>query len=367
VKAVAIMSVPVLFGPMLGPVLGGFLIADVSWRWIFYINLPVGILGLLIGFTFLKEHREEYAQHGFDLLGLVTAGVGTAMVLYALSEAGAKGWGSRSVVEFGAAGILILGAFVYTELHSPHPILDLRLFERRLFGTANTMMSLAFVSFGGFLLIVTLYLQELHGYSALQAGLIQGPASLVLGIGLPFASRLYGQIGPRRMLLGGFSLAILPLLFFLLLQPTSPWWLVTLLLALRGLPFVFASVSSQTILYGPIENEKQGAASSIFNTSRQIAMSLGVALMVTISTTRASTHLSNALHGQPVASASPDLVRHTAMMGYHDAFLVSALIMLIPVALSFLINDKQVARELQARAATPAPSSSGVVAAAAEA
>ena len=351
VKAVAIMSVPVLFGPMLGPVLGGFLIQDVSWRWIFYINLPIGIIGLLIGLSVLKEHREDYAQRGFDLIGLVTAGVGTAMVLYALSEAGNKGFGSSEVQLIGAIGLAILGIFVYTELHSRYPILDLRLFERKLFATSNLMMSMAFVSFGGFLLIVTLYLQDLHGYTALQAGLIQGPASIVLGIGLPFASRFYNKIGPRKMLIGGFSLALVPLLMFLMLTPTSPWWLVTLLLALRGLPFVFASVASQTILYGPIESEKQGAASSIFNTSRQIAMSLGVALMVTISTTRASSHLTNALHGQPVSSASADLLRHTAMMGFHDAFLVSALLMLIPVGLSFLINDKRVEGELQARAA----------------
>ncbi|HEX5368615.1 MAG TPA: MDR family MFS transporter [Dehalococcoidia bacterium] len=352
VKAVAIMSVPVLFGPMLGPVLGGFLIVDVSWRWIFYINLPVGLIGLAIGLFVLQEHKEAYAQRGFDLIGFVTAGLGTALVLYALSEAGNKGFGSGEVQITGAMGLVILAIFVYNELHSAFPILDLRLFERKLFWNSNLMMSVAFVSFGGFLLIVTLYLQELHGYSALQAGLIQGPASIVLGIGLPFASRYYNKIGPRKMLIGGFSLAVIPLLMFMLMEPNTPWWFVTLLLALRGLPFVFASVACQTILYGPIESEKQGAASSIYNTSRQIAQSLGVALMVTISTTRAATHLTGALHGAPASSASPELVRHTAMMGYHDAFLVAALLMAVPVALSFLINDKHVEGELEAQAAS---------------
>jgi EmrB/QacA subfamily drug resistance transporter len=356
-KAVAIMSVPVLFGPMLGPVLGGFLIEDVSWRWIFYINLPVGILGLLIGLLTLREHREEYAQHGFDLPGLVTAGVGTAMVLYALSKAGAVGWTDREVVGFGFAGLAILAAFVYVELHSEHPILDLTLLARPLFAKANTMMTLGFVSFGGFLLLVTLYLQDLHGYSALQAGLIQGPASIVLGIGLPFASRYYSRIGPRRMILAGFSLAVVPLLLFDFLNPNSPWWWVTLLLAMRGLPFVFASVASQTVLFGPVESEKQGAASSIYNTSRQVAMSLGVALMVTISTTRGETHLSNALHGAPLSQATPELIRHTAMMGYHDAFFVAAMIMLIPVTLAFTINDKRVSAEMEARMAMRQPSS----------
>jgi EmrB/QacA subfamily drug resistance transporter len=348
-KAVAIMSVPVLFGPMLGPVLGGFLIDDVSWRWIFYINLPVGLAGLVIGIIFLKEHREAYAQEGFDIIGLVTAGVGTASILYALSLAGDKGWGSSQVVTFMLAGLVILAIFVYTELNSRHPILDLRLLGRRLFATANAMMGLAFISFGGFLLLVTLYLQDIHGYSALEAGLIQGPASIALGIGLPFASRYYDRVGPRRMMMAGFGLTVIPLLLFVELEPDSPWWWVTLLLALRGLPFVFASVAAQTVLFGPIESEKQGMASSIFNTSRQIALSLGVALMVTISTSRGSTHLNNALHGRPASEASPDLLERTAMMGYHDAFLVAAVIMVIPFILSFTIRDKTVSDEMEHR------------------
>ncbi len=353
-KAVAIMSVPVLFGPMLGPVLGGFLIDDVSWRWIFYINLPVGIIGLAIGFMFLKEHREAYAQQGFDLIGLVTAGVGTALVLYALSIAGDQGWTDATVMETGLIGFLVLAAFVYTELHVDHPILDLRLLGRRLFATTNTMMAMAFISFGGFLLLVTLYLQELHGYSALQAGLIQGPASLVLGIGLPLASRAYPKFGPRRMLIAGFSLSILPLLSFVLLEPSTPWWVVTMLLALRGLPFVFATVAAQTVLFGPIESEMQGMASSIFNTTRQIGISLGVALMVTISTTRGDTHLRNALHGAPLSQASDELIRHTSMMGYHDAFLFAAIVMVIPAILSFFVRDRTVKVEMDARLASPA-------------
>ena len=348
-KAVAIMSVPVLFGPMMGPVLGGFLIDKVSWRWIFYINLPVGIAGLLIGMAVLKEHREAYAQKGFDLLGLVTAGAGTALVLYALSLAGDKGFTNQEVVAAGLVGLLVLAVFARTELRSEHPILDLRLLGRHLFATANAMMALGFVSFGGFLLLVTLYLQEIHGYSALQAGLIQGPASLALGLGLPIASRSYNHIGPRRMLISGFGLSVVPLMLFVLLEPTSPWWWVTLLLALRGLPFVFASVAAQTVLFGPIESEKQGIASSIFNTTRQISMSLGVALMVTISTSRAGTHLHHALGGLPVSQASPDLVRHTAMMGYHDAFFVAGAVMLIPALLAFFIHDRSVETEINTR------------------
>ena len=103
-KASAILSIPVVLAPTIGPVLGGFLIDFVSWRWIFYVNLPVGIAGIAMAASVLKEHREAYAQRGFDVPGLLTGSGGAAMVLYAVSRAGADGWGSTQVVGFGLGG-----------------------------------------------------------------------------------------------------------------------------------------------------------------------------------------------------------------------------------------------------------------------
>ncbi len=348
-KASAIISVPVVLAPMAGPVLGGYLVEYASWRWIFYINLPIGIAGFLLGFRVLHEHKEEYAQHGFDLLGLVTGSAGAAMTLYAVTKAGTSGFTAGRVIGFGLAGLALMALFALIELRAKHPILDLRLFERWLFTNGNVMMMMAFAAFGGFLLLLTLFLQELQGYSPLQAGLIQAPASIGTAISLPMASQLYTRIGPRRMLMGGFGIGALTMLPFLTLQSDSPWWWAVMLLVIRGLPFAFAAVAAQTIIYGPLESSKQGPASSIFNTLRQVAASFGVALIITISINRTHAHAAAAAASQHLSAPSQAIMRHAAVMGYHDAFLAAAVMMLLPFLLAFFINDKKAEETLRRR------------------
>ena len=345
-KASAIITIPVVLAPMAGPVLGGFLVRR---------ELALDLLHQPAGRhrrfpvrpALLQEHKEEYAQRGFDLTGLILGGVSVASVLYAINAAATQGWGSSTVVAFGLGGLALTGLFAFLELRSPYPILDLRLLARPLFLRANVMMMLAFGAFSSFLLLITLFLQELHGYTPIQAGLLQAPASIGTAITLPAASRLYGRIGPRRMLLAGFGLASLTMLPFTTLQSDSPAPYIVFLLVLRGFPFAFAAVAAQTILFGPIEGSKQGPASSIYNTSRQIAASLGVALLITVSINRTNAHL-----GSAVATSSAKI--HAAVMGYHDAFLVSAVLMMVPLLIAIRINDRKVSDEMDLRNAQPA-------------
>jgi EmrB/QacA subfamily drug resistance transporter len=339
-KASAIISVPVVLAPTMGPVLGGYLIEYVSWRWIFYINLPIGIAGFIFGLRVLREHKEAYAQRGFDLPGLITGSGGAAMTLYAISEAATRGFGSPVVVGFGLAGLACMAVFAVIELNVKFPILDLTLFKRWLFTSGNLMMMPAFAAFGGFILLLTLFLQQLQGYTPLEAGLIQAPSTIGTAISLPLASRLYPRIGPRRMMIGGFFFAALLMLPFLTLQLDSPWWYTVILLVLRGLPFAFAVVAAQTIIYGPLESEKQGPASSIYNTLRQVSASFGVALIITISINRTNFH---------------GVGKHAAVMGYHDAFFVAFLILLVPLAIAFFIDDREAEETLRKAVERAAP------------
>lgn len=348
-KASAIISVPVVLAPTLGPVVGGYLTEYVSWRWIFYVNLPVGITGFLFGLRVLKEHKEEYAQRGFDLPGLVTGSGGAAMVLYALSRAGVASWTSREVVGFGLGGLALLAAFTWIELRVASPILDLRLFKRWFFASGNMMMAPAFGAFGGFILILTLFLQELQGYSPLQAGLIQAPGALGVAISLPLASRLYPTMGPRRMLMIGFALGALTILPFITIDLHTPVWVTISFLFLRGIPFAFAAVASQTLIYGPLESEKQGPASSIYNTLRQAAASFGVALIVTITISRTKTYEAAAVARENLSAPTPDIARHAAVLGYHDAYLAVAALLALPFLVTFFINDKEAAATLSRR------------------
>jgi len=343
-KASAIISIPVVFGPTLGPVLGGYLIEYVSWRWIFYINLPIGVIGFFFGLKYLEEHRESYASKGFDALGMLTGGLGAAALLYALSEAATSGWGSVRVIGVGAVGLVLGLVFVFQELRAHPPMIDLTLFKRPLFTLGNLMIMPAFGVFSGFIFILTLYLQELQGRSPLHAGLIQAPASLGTAISLPIASRMYGRLGPRRMMLIGFSFGVLTLAPFAFLNAASPAWIIVILLTLRGLPFAFAMVAAQTIIFGPIESEKQGPCSSAYNTLRQVAASFGVALIATIAISRQ--------HAYAAAGALP---QHALELGYRDAYIACVALMIIPLLLVWFVNDRQAQETLQQRMAMEVP------------
>jgi EmrB/QacA subfamily drug resistance transporter len=348
-KASAILSVPVVLAPTLGPVLGGYLIEYVSWRWIFYVNLPVGLAGMAMAFSVLKEHKEEYAQRGFDVTGLLTGSGSAAMVLYAVSRAGADGWGSSPVVGFGLGGLALAAVFVAIELTVKYPILDLRLFKRWLFASGNLMMMPAFGAFGGFGLLLTLFLQDLRGYHPLHAGLLQAPSSIGTAISLPLASWIYPKVGPKRMMLFGFGFAALTMLPFYFVGLETPVWVIVALLVVRGLPFAFAAVASQTLLFGPIESEKQGPASSIYSTLRQAASSFGVALIITISLSRTRTHEASAVASQHLTGPTADITRHAAVSGYHDAYLAVFVLMALPFLLAFFINDAKAAESLRRR------------------
>ncbi len=358
-KASAILSIPVVLAPTVGPVLGGYLIEYVSWRWIFYVNLPVGIAGIALAFSVLKEHREAYAQRGFDVPGLLTGSGGAAMVLYGISRAGADGWSSAEVVGFGLGGVALMVVFAAIELTVKYPILDLRLFKRWLFASGNLMMMPAFGAFGGFGLLLTLFLQDLRGYTPLQAGLLQAPSSIGTAISLPLASRLYPAIGPRRMMLGGFGLAALTMLPFYFVDLNTAVWVIVVLLVVRGLPFAFAAVASQTLLFGPIESEKQGPAASIYSTLRQAAASFGVALIITISLSRLRAHEAAAVASQHLSGPTADISRHAAVSGYHDAYLAVFALMAIPFVLAFFINDKTAGESLRRRMQQPQAEAAG--------
>jgi EmrB/QacA subfamily drug resistance transporter len=348
-KASAILSVPVVLAPTLGPVLGGYLIDYVSWRWIFYVNLPVGIAGIAMAFSVLKEHREAYAQRGFDVTGLLAGSGSAAMVLYAVSRAGEDGWGSRQVVGFGLGGLAVAAVFVAIELTVKYPILDLRLFKRWLFASGNLMMMPAFGAFGGFGLLLTLFLQDVRGYTPLQAGLLQAPSSIGTAVSLPLASWIYPTVGPKRMMVFGFGFAALTMLPFYFVGLGTPVWMIVALLVVRGLPFAFAAVASQTLLFGPIESEKQGPASSIYSTLRQVAASFGVALIITISLSRTRAYEASTVASQHLAGPTTDIARHAAVSGYHDAYLAVFVLMALPCLLAFSINDAKAAASLRRR------------------
>lgn len=173
-RASAVLIIPTVIAPALGPVLGGAIIDHSTWRWIFYINLPIGIIGIAFVALFLKEHREPRVGR-FDVAGFVLSGLGLSGVLYALSQAPEHGWLSSSVLLTGLGGLIMLAILVKVETSIAEPMLALRLYKDRIFRNANLTNTLSYGAFIGFYFLLPQFMQTLLGASAMKSGLATFP------------------------------------------------------------------------------------------------------------------------------------------------------------------------------------------------
>src|SRR6478752_1838343 len=233
-RASTILIIPTVLAPALGPIIGGWLVTDVSWQWIFYVNVPVGILGFVVGFLFLKEHKEPRAGR-FDVAGFILSGTALASVLYALSEAPEKGWTSPVILVTGIGGLLLFGVLAYVETHIPEPMLALRLYKERMFRNANLVLALTYGSFAGILFLLPIFLQELRGLSALQSGLTTFPQAIGVVVSSQLVGRLYHRVGPRRLIFWGMvGMSAVTLMLAVVGLHTDLWW-IRLIMFGRGI------------------------------------------------------------------------------------------------------------------------------------
>jgi EmrB/QacA subfamily drug resistance transporter len=333
-KASAILAIPTILAPAMGPVLGGFLVTHASWRWIFLVNVPVGIVGFVFAARALEEHTEPNPGR-FDMKGFVLSGSGLALLLFALARGPSQGWASLDVLLPGITGVIAFVLLVRTELAVPEPLLDLRLMGDRLFRQANIAMVALTGSLLGILFLLPLFLQGMRGLSALESGLTTFPQALGVLVMLGTARRLYPRLGPRRMMLFGATANVfITLCFTLVGLGTSLWW-IRLIVFSRGATMAFVMIPMQVASFATVPAAKTGRASSLSNTNRQVGSALGVAVLATVlaSRTRALTG------GVQSASALLD-ARVTA---FHQAMVASAAIACLGVIASWFIHDEDAA------------------------
>ncbi|MDP9368159.1 MAG: multidrug efflux MFS transporter, partial [Chloroflexota bacterium] len=238
VRVSRILMFALILGPASGPVLGGLLIERLSWRWAFYVNIPVGLAALAFGLLFLHEHWEPAAGR-FDLPGFLLAGSGLGLLMYALSEGPARGWDSPVILLCAIAGALLLAAFVVVELRVAAPMVQLRLLGNRLFRTALLVSLFATAGFIGVLFLVPLFLQEARGASPLASGLTTFPEALGVVLSTQVVARLYPRIGPRRLMVAGMTIIGTVMLLLSLVGLTTNPWLVRLLMFLLGVGMAY--------------------------------------------------------------------------------------------------------------------------------
>jgi len=268
-------------GPALGPIIGGLLIEHLSWRWIFYVNIPVGIAAIAFGWAFLAEHREPKAGR-FDAIGFVLAGTGLGALMYALTEGPNVGWTSPRILGLGIAGIVLLVGFTLTEMRVAEPMVNLRLLSNRLFRSTLFVSMFTASAFMGTLFLMPLFLQEGRGVSPLTSGLATFPEAVGVVLSTQIVARLYPRVGPSRLMATGLTFVALVALVMSSLSGDSSLWLIRGLMFLLGFGVAYVFLPNQAASMATISSEDMGRASTLFSVQRQIGGAIGIAILSTI-------------------------------------------------------------------------------------
>ncbi|HEY1014849.1 MAG TPA: MDR family MFS transporter [Herpetosiphonaceae bacterium] len=280
--ALGFFGIALVLAPALGPILGGFLVDQGLWPWIFYINVPIGLFGVFLASRWLRERKSERAVP-LDLLGLITSVVGFGSVLYAASIAEEQGWGSGSVLMWFAIGAVGLVAFALVELFvAKEPLMDLRLFAKPTFLVASLVGWVSVIALFGAEFLLPVYLQVLRGRSALTTGFMLLPLAVMAGISVPLSGKAYDKVGPRPLIVAGFAVLLLNTWQLSQIEATTSIGWIMFLLALRGLALGLTVQTTLVTALSVVEAPKLARGSALVNSTRQVVQAIGVAVLATV-------------------------------------------------------------------------------------
>jgi EmrB/QacA subfamily drug resistance transporter len=298
----------------IGPLAGGLIVDNIGWNWIFFINVPVGVLGIVVAQFFITESRDTSHEQSVDFPGLVTSAGALFALSYALIEGNQRGWSSAEILGLFAAAAVLLVAFLMLESRQRLPMLDLSLFKNSSFVGANVVALLVSLGMFGVFFFISLYVQNILGYSPTRSGAIFLPMTILIILIAPVAGKASDRIGSRWLMGGGMTLLSISLLLYQRVGLHSNFWTLLPSLVLGGIGMALTMSPMTSVAMGSVPVDKAGVGSGVLNSFRQMGGSLGIALMGAI--------LASYLHAAPGTL----LAKQQYVDGLHAALLVSAFI-----------------------------------------
>jgi EmrB/QacA subfamily drug resistance transporter len=281
-RVMSILGVPTLIAPVLGPVLGGLIVDNVTWRWIFFVNVPIGIVAMILSTRFLV--RDEHQDAGpFDFLGMALLSPGLALLVYGLSEAGGgSGFGSTTVIACLAAGAVLITAFVLHALRIDRPLLDIHLFRDRNFSMANVTIFVFGAAMYSAMFLLPLYYQVVRGESALVAGLLLAPQGIGAMLTMPLGGRLTDKIGAGKVVPIGMAVFLLGTITYTQLGPSTGYGWLAASLFVRGLGMGWTMMPVMAAAYATLTHSLLPKATTTINIVMRVGGSFGTALVAVV-------------------------------------------------------------------------------------
>ncbi|HVD01544.1 MAG TPA: DHA2 family efflux MFS transporter permease subunit [Candidatus Dormibacteraeota bacterium] len=327
-QLMSILGVPMMLAPALGPTLGGWLIQVFDWRWVFWVNLPAGLLALALGYFFLDPGKMPWVERKIDFLGLFLATPGVTLMIYGLTQASLNGWGSASGLLPIIGGAALVVGFVLWELRQEHPLLDMRVFKDAAFAASAGVGVIFASALFGAVFLIPVFMQEVQGKSTLEAGLLLAPQGVGAALAMVFSGSLTDRFGARPVVFVGILGLVASTILLTAITPETGNWSWITIIGVRGMAMGFAMMPNLAAAYVTLAPGAIARATAVSNTLQRVSSSFGIAILATVVEGRIQAHLPShqalGLAARAGKGAVQQLLNNAAAKGFDDTFWVSA-------------------------------------------